>query len=199
MSKDSSTESTGDSTAEINGSDDRYVPRFADAPYGAALGSVAAIMSSIGTLWIGGLMALIVADVIGRNFLDAPITGVAEIAGRSVVAIVFLQVAAAILQKRLTRADFLVRRLEAAAPRTGFVIETIFALVGAVVFALILWASWPKLITSWTGAEYFGVQGVFTIPTYPFRAITVVGSAVATLASLYRAAEEIRQLRKDAP
>ncbi len=185
-----------DSTADI---EDRYVPRFSEAPYGAVLGSVAAVMSSFGTLWIGALMALIVADVIGRNFLNAPITGVAEIAGRSVVAIVFLQVAAAILQKRLTRADFLVRRLEAAAPRTGFVIETVFALVGAVVFALILWASWPKLITAWTGAEYFGVQGVFTIPTYPFRAITVLGSAVAMLASLYRAFQEIRLYRSFAP
>lgn len=171
------------------------VPKFADAPIGACLGSVAAIMSSIGTLCIGGLMVLVVVDVLGRNFFNAPITGVSEIAARTVVAIVFLQVAAAIQQKRLTRADFLVRRLEGNAPRVVFMLEAVFALVGALVFALIFWASWPKLLSAWQSAEFFGVQGVFTIPTAPFRAITVLGSAVACLSALYRVSEEMRSFR----
>jgi len=171
------------------------VPAFADAPVGAVLGGVAAVMSSVGTLCIGGLMALVVADVLGRNFFDAPITGVSEIAARTVVAIVFLQVAAAIQQKRLTRADFLVRRLEIASPRLVCLLEAFFALTGAVVFALIFWASWPKMMDAWQGAEFFGVQGVFTIPTAPFRAITVLGSAVAALSALYRLSEEARSFR----
>ncbi|MFD1344113.1 TRAP transporter small permease subunit [Litorisediminicola beolgyonensis] len=177
-------------------SDDAFVPRFSEAPFGAVLGSVAAVMSSVGTAWIGVLMALIVADVIGRNFLDAPITGVSEIAARSVVAIVFLQVAAAILQKRLTRADFLIRRLEGSSPKAVSLIETFFCLVGAAVFSLVLWASFPKFLDAWTTSEFFGVQGVFTIPTWPFRGITVLGSAVAALAALYRALEEIRTVRR---
>lgn len=174
--------------------EDAYVPRLSDAPVGAVLGTLAAILSSIGTAWIGALMLLIMADVIGRNFLDAPITGVSEIAARSVVAIVFLQVSAAILQRRLTRADFLLRRLEGASPRTLSLFEAAFALVGAVVFALIVWASWPKLASAWTTAEFFGVQGVFTIPTWPFRLITVAGSALASLAALYVAQDELRKL-----
>lgn len=177
---------------------DRFVPSFSDAPVGAVLGSVAAIMFSIGTLCIGGLMVLVVADVLGRNFFDAPITGVSEVAARTVVAIVFLQVAAAIQQKRLTRADFLVRRLERISPRMVCVLEALFALVGALVFALIFWASWPKMMDAWTGAEFFGVQGVFTIPTFPFRAITVFGSAVASLSALYRMVDEMRSFRSKA-
>lgn len=70
------------------------------------------ILAAIGTIGIFALMALIVADVLGRNFFDSPITGVAEIAARSVVAIVFLQIAAAVLAGRMTRADFLVIFLE---------------------------------------------------------------------------------------
>ncbi|GGA15244.1 hypothetical protein GCM10011498_14470 [Amylibacter cionae] len=171
------------------------VPKFADAPVGAVLGTVAAIMSSIGTLCVGALMALVVADVLGRNFFNAPITGVSEIAARTIVAIVFLQVAAAIQQKRLTRADFLVRRFERSSPRFVCLLEIIFALTGAVVFALILWASWPKLIDAWYGSEFFGVQGVFTIPTAPFRAITVFGCAVASLSAFYRVYDEIRSFR----
>lgn len=174
---------------------DRFVPSFAEAPVGAILGIVAAIMFSIGTLCIGGLMGLVVADVLGRNFFDAPITGVSEIAARTVVAIVFLQVAAAIQKKRLTRADFLVRRLERGSPRAVCLLEAFFALTGTIVFALILWASWPKMMDAWTGAEFFGVQGVFIIPTFPFRAITVLGSAVASLSALYRTAEEMRSFQ----
>ena len=178
--------------------DDAYVPRFSEAPFGAVLGSVAAIMSSIGTAWIGVLMAIIVADVVGRNFLDAPITGVSEIAARSVVAIVFLQVAAAILQGRLTRANFLIRRIEGSSPRAAALIEALFCLTGAVVFGLILWASWPKFVDAWTTSEFFGVQGVFTIVTWPFRGITVLGSAVAALAALYRFRDEILTYRRTA-
>ncbi|GAB4519996.1 MAG: hypothetical protein Tsb0019_20750 [Roseibium sp.] len=183
---------TDDSRTEA---DDTYVPVFSEAPFGAVLGGTAAIMSSVGTLAIGALMVLIVADVLGRNFFNAPITGVAEIAARTVVAIVFLQVAAAILQKRLTRADFLVRRLEGVSPKGVCLIEALFALCGAIVFALILWASWPKFASAWATSEFFGVQGVFTIPTWPFRGITVLGSAVAVLAAFYRAREEIRTFR----
>ena len=171
------------------------VPKFADAPIGAVLGTVAAIMSSVGTLCVGLLMVLVVADVLGRNFFDAPITGVSEIAARTIVAIVFLQVAAAIQQRRLTRADFLVRRLESSSPKFICLLEGLFALVGAVVFALIFWASWPKLIDAWQGAEFFGVQGVFTIPTAPFRAITVIGCVVASLSALYSFSDEVRNFR----
>lgn len=172
-----------------------FVPPFSQAPLGAVLGSVAAAMSAIGTAAIGALMLLIVSDVIGRNLLNMPITGVSEIAARTVVAIVFLQVPAAILQKRLTRADFLVRRIERASPSAVALIEALFCLTGAVVFALIVWASWPKFASAWASSEFFGVQGVWTIPTWPFRGITVLGAFTAILAALYRAALEARNLR----
>lgn len=163
-------------------------PSFATAPVGATLGRVANLLSAVGTVWIGLLMVVIVLDVIGRNFLNAPITGVAEIAGRSVVAIVFLQISAAVMQGRLTRADFLIRRIGGASPGAARFLETLFLLVGALVFALILWASWPNMVKAFETSEFFGVQGVFTIPTLPFRAITVMGCAVALLACVYRAA-----------
>ncbi len=175
--------------------EDAFVPQLSEAPVGAVLGSIAAVMSSVGTVWIGALMLLIVADVLGRNFLDAPITGVSEVAARSVVAIVFLQVAAAVLQKRLTRADFFVRMIEGVSPRSVALIEAAFSLAGAVVFALILWASFPNFVDAWSTSEFFGVQGVFTIATWPFRAITVLGSAVASLAALYSAQDDIRRFR----
>jgi TRAP-type mannitol/chloroaromatic compound transport system permease small subunit len=169
--------------------DSRAEPADKAAPglIGTVLSGAAAILSGIGTLWIGALMLLVVADVIGRNFLNAPITGVAEIAGRSVVAIVFLQISHAIMQGRLTRADFLIRGIGARAPVAQRLLERVFALTGAVIFAMIVWAAWGKTVGSWHSGEFFGVQGVFTIPTFPFRAIIVIGAGLASLTCLYRA------------
>ncbi|MFN3937496.1 MAG: TRAP transporter small permease subunit [Gemmobacter sp.] len=145
---------------------------------------IAAALSAVGSVWIVALMLLIVADVIGRSFLNMPITGVAEIAGRSVVAIVFLQLAAAILQGRLTRSDLVIRLIGRASGRAVALLETLFALTAAVAFGLILYAAWPNLIRTWTTAEFFGVQGVFTIPLWPFRALMVGGVGLAVLAAL---------------
>jgi hypothetical protein len=50
-------------------------------------------------------------------------------------------------------------------------------------FALALIA-WPALIESITSKEYFGVQGVVTVPEWPFRALLVLGSAIAAMAYL---------------
>lgn len=153
----------------------------AEAPE-TGFGRMAGIMAAIGTVWIFAMMLLIVADVLGRNFFNSTITGVAEIAGRSVVAIVFLQIASAVASGRMTRADFLIRIIEDRAPGLAVLLEKLFALMGAVVFLLIAYASWPDLASSWATNDFFGVQGIFTIPTWPFRAIIVIGAVAAAVA-----------------
>ena len=151
-------------------------------PVVRAFAVLAHVVAAIGTLWILVLMGVIVADVLGRNFLDSPISGVAEVAGRSVVAIVFLQITSAVLGGGLTRADFLTRVIERSAPLVMRVLNVLFALTGALVFAAIVYASYPDLIAAWRRAEFFGVPGVWTVPTYPFRAIIVIGAAGAATA-----------------
>ncbi len=145
---------------------------------------LAHILAAIGTIWILVLMFVIVADVLGRNFFDSPITGVAEVAGRSVVAIVFLQITAAIMSGRMTRADFLTRIIARRAPLIMRIMSVLFSLAGALVFAAIAYATWPDFIASWRRGEFFGVPGVWTIPTYPFRGVILVGASGAALAYL---------------
>lgn len=139
---------------------------------------------ALGSIWTVALMGLIVADVIGRSFLDRPITGVAEIAARSVAAIVFLQVSAAILSQRLTQADFLLLLLQHYNPGLVRALNVVFALTSALVFGLILYAAWPGTVTTLQTGEFFGVQGVFTIPLWPFRMILCAGAGLALLSSL---------------
>lgn len=155
---------------------------------------VAELLSALGSIWIVGLMLLIVADVIGRSFLDHPITGVAEVAARSVAAIVFLQLAAAILHGRLTRADFLLRLIAAHSRRAEILLDVLFALAAAAVFAGIVYAAWPSTVSAWATGEFFGVQGVFTIPLWPFRGILSGGAGLATLAALVVAWRELRKI-----
>lgn len=155
---------------------------------------VAAALSMIGTIWIALLMFVIVVDVLGRNFFNSPITGVAEVAARSVVAIAFLQVSAAVLDGRMTRSDMLLRVFAYFSPRVSAVLEFLFALVGALVFLAVAYAVWPDTLRAYTTNEYFGVRGVFTIPTLPFRAIIILGAVFAAFAYLAVAVQHLRQI-----
>ena len=152
-------------------------------------------VAAVGTIWIFAIMLLIVADVVGRNFLGAPITGVAEIAARSVVAIVFLMLPAAVLSGTLIRADFLLRLLEMHSERLPHILDAIFAIVGAILFALIALAAWPDTFDAWRTSEFFGVRGVWTLPTLPFRLIVVFGSAASAFACVATLIESVSNIR----
>jgi TRAP-type mannitol/chloroaromatic compound transport system permease small subunit len=142
------------------------------------------LLAAVGTAWIFVLMLLVVADVVGRNLLDAPITGVAEFAARSVASIVFLQLAAAICTGRMTRSDFLLRMIGRRSPGALKAIEVFNVVVGALLFVALAVIAWPEFTAAFQAAEYFGVQGVYTVPTWPFRLLIVVGSVFAALAYL---------------
>lgn len=155
------------------------------------LGQLTHVVAAVGTIWTFLLMFLIVADVIGRSFLSMPITGVAEIAAHSIVAIVFLQLASTVHARRMTRADFLMERFEKGAPAFARLLEAFFLFIGAFMTALIAYASWKPLAAAYAASEYFGVRGVFTIPTWPFRAIIVGGAALAAIVFLVQSAQEL--------
>ena len=145
---------------------------------------VSNVLAAVGTVWIFCMMLLIVADVLGRNFFDTPITGVAEFAARSVASIVFLQLASAIASGRMTRSDFLLNFIDRFSPRTVKLLEVFNVCVGAFLFLALAYISWPHLIEAMEINEFFGVQGVFTVVTWPFRALIVLGSVMAAAAYL---------------
>ena len=120
-------------------------------------------------------MALVNADVIGRNLFLAPIDGVNEIIELSLVGIVFLQLGDATRHGRLTRSDgffnFMVKRK----PKIGRMMGTIFDLLGAFFMGLILWGATPMFIESWEGDFYEGQEGVFTAPVWPVNLVIVIG------------------------
>lgn len=142
------------------------------------------LLASVGTAWIFLIMCLVVADVIGRDFLDAPITGVAEFSARSVASIVFLQLAAAVCSGRMTRSDFLLNLIAKRSPAAVTVLDVLNAVVGAALFAALAAIAWPELRNSLSTGEFYGVQGVYSVPAWPFRGLIVAGSAAAALCYL---------------
>ncbi len=166
-------------------------------PLKRGLQAVFNAVAAIGTVWIFAIMLLIVADVVGRNFLAAPITGVAEISARSVVAIVFLMLPAATLNGTLIRADFLLRGIRLYSRRAVHVLDTLFALIGAVLFVLVAIAAWPDTHEAWVSSEFFGVRGVWTLPTLPFHLLVVLGSGATSIAFVTVAFESAKLAKSE--
>ena len=162
-----------------------------DAPPESALrrglGVVLASLNNLGTIWIMGLMLLVCADVVGRSGFNRPIDGVSEIAAFSVVGIVFLQAAATVHSGRMTQSTMMLDWVAQRSGRIRNLIEAGYMLIGAAMFALIVRATWPLLQRSIERQEFFGVPGLFTMPTWPIRLIMVIGSTAVVLVYLVKA------------
>jgi hypothetical protein len=94
----------------------------------------------------------------------------------------------------MTRADFLIDRILRAAPALGRGMEIAFMLIGAAVMGFIAQAAWDPMWNSIARGEFFGVQGLFTVPTWPFRALIALGGLAGALAYLVLVGTEARRL-----
>lgn len=155
-----------------------------DGPGGAVArlwGAVVDGFAAVGTLMIGVLMVIICADIVARNSLGASLPLVSELGAFLVVTLVALQLAATIRAGRLARTEFLLDRVEQRAPRVAALMHVVFNLTGAAVLGTIAWATVRIFEKDWTAVEFIGVQGIATLPTWPFRVLILLGFAVAAI------------------
>ena len=160
----------------------------------AGVAQLTGLVSGAASIWIFCLMLLICADIFGRTVLNAPVQGVAEIVANSIVAIVFLQAAHALMTGRMTRTDILIGYLEEERPFAAALIRIVFHIAGVFVFAVIAQGTWPKLVDAWVEDEFFGAQGVFTAPIWPIKACLFGGSLLTCLAFLVQILKDIKTL-----
>lgn len=146
-----------------------------------ALDALTQGLNVIGSVLILLLMALVGVDVAGRNFAGAPVAGVPEMVTLSIVAIVFLQIPAALRAGRMTRSDALLATLEKRAPSLSRALETLFDLASMAVLGVIVYASWPMFVRAWTRNDFIGAVGSFTAPTWPVKAMLILGASVLIL------------------
>lgn len=159
-----------------------------------AVSALTGFVSGAASIWIFCLMLLICADIIGRSLFNAPVQGVAEIVANSIVAIVFLQAAHALMCGRMTRTDILLGWLEEDRPFAAAAFKLVFNVAGIVVFALIAQGTWPKLVDAWVEGEFFGAQGVFTAPVWPIKACLFGGALLTCLAFAAQVLVDVKDL-----
>ena len=164
----------------------------AQAHLAGGFGRATSVLSAVGTGWILFLMALICADVVGRDAFNTPILGVAEMVQFSIVGIVFLQLPQTLRTGGLTRSDVLLAGILKRWPRGGQVLTALFDLTGAVLFAVIFTTTLPLLTAAYQNSEFYGSTGVVQIPTWPLKALIVLGCATMTVQFLLHAWRDIR-------
>lgn len=160
------------------------------------LGAVTSLLNAIGSAWIFGLMLMMLGDMGARLLFNRPIAGVAEVAGLSIVGIVYLQLASAVQSGRMTRADFMADWVARHAPRMGHLMTSAFQLLGACTMAGLAWVSVHPLRSAWTDQETLGTAGVFLVATWPFRGMVVLGATLAAVCYLLRAGHALARLRE---
>ena len=144
----------------------------------AAFSQLTIFLNALGALLIVGLMAAVNADVIGRYVFNAPLQGIPELAPLCIVAILFLQVANCQRTGQMIRSDSLLIKLHQAKPRLAIALDAVYHLTGALLFLAIAWAVFPSAVDAWQSGDFVGVQGLFTLPTWPTKAAVVFGCVI---------------------
>ena len=91
------------------------------------------ISNAVGTIWIFGIMMMIMVDIIGRKFFGLPVRGVVLIVSHSIVGIIFLQLASSLEVGRITRTSVFIGRLLKTRPFAGAVYQFLFHSHGAII------------------------------------------------------------------
>jgi len=136
-------------------------------------------LAALGTVMILVLMAMIACDVVARNLMGASLPLISELGALTLVMIVYLQLGTTIRNNRLARTDFFFALMDGRSPRLSAFVSGFWDLFGIAVCAGIAWSTWGILAKDFGHGEYIGVTGVVTLQTWPFRALILLGAAVA--------------------
>ncbi len=158
------------------------------------LGLVILSFNGVAAVWVLLMMLAVVSDVLGRFLFNAPIGGTTEMVTMSVVAVLYLQLSYTLRSGSMTRSDALITRLIVKRPRSGYTLNIVFYLAGAVLMGAIMFVAWPKWIDAYSNDFYVGVVGVFAFPDWPRLLIVFVGCGLTGCQFLMLAAKETQKV-----
>ena len=153
------------------------------------------VLNAIGTAWIFVLMLAINADVFSRFLFNAPISGVPLVVEMSIIAIVFLQLTAALRGGRMTRADVLIAKLLDRRPQLGTALQAIYHAIGFALMVVLFHFSRPFLEKAWRRDTYAGLEGDFTLPVWPLKALILLGAAICAIQFARQVGIDFRSMR----
>jgi TRAP-type C4-dicarboxylate transport system permease small subunit len=142
---------------------------------------VAHLFNTVAILVIFALALLVFFDVLGRFLFGQPIRGTHEIVANLVVGFFFLQLPFGIFTGSMVRATVL---LNALAPIGRRVANSVNALIGIIVFAVLAYATWSPLKQAIEVGAYEG-EGVLRVPQWPVLLTIVLMGALAAVSYLF--------------
>jgi TRAP-type C4-dicarboxylate transport system permease small subunit len=116
------------------------------------------------------------ADVVGTQFLGAPVPGALEITESTMVLIVFGALAYAQMQRAHIRVEILYSYV---GPRGKAFMDAVTHVVALVFFALLAWQGYGEALYSWAIRE--STLGYIRFPLYPARSLLLLGTALLLL------------------
>jgi TRAP-type mannitol/chloroaromatic compound transport system permease small subunit len=158
-----------------------------------SLGGLGAVLNGIGSGWIFVLLILINTDIIGRAVFNSPLRGVPEIVGMTIVGCVFLQLAHAIRNDRLTRSEIILTRLTKY-PQFRRGLEAVYNLLGAFILVVLFVYSIPMFTVAWRTDEFIGAEGDFMAPVWPIKLIIVIGSLLGAIQCMLNCHTNFREM-----
>lgn len=144
-------------------------------------GMLAVGLSMAGTILIVVMAIGVNVDILGRDFFNQPLPGVTEFLGLAIVAVVFLQMANTAREDRHISNDLVMSAVAKKNPKVAFFFYGVFQLVGALLFALIVWFVIPNFLENYRGNYFKGTSGYVEIPIWPFIGTVIVGATAAAI------------------
>jgi C4-dicarboxylate transporter, DctQ subunit len=123
------------------------------------------------------LSFLVCADVIGRVLFNSPVKGTPEIVSMSIVIICFLLAGYSVQSGSMLQADILVGLFGQRGPWISVLLSGV---LGAALFALIVWGSIEPSLHAWNSGEFEG-EGALRIPVWPARFVVMFGSLLVAV------------------
>ena len=139
--------------------------------------TVTRVCSTVAAFWAMALAFLILWDITGRTFFNAPFDGTIEIVANSMVSILFLQLPYTIYRGAHLRTTVVYQNL----PNIGRRLIDIFvAILGIWFFWSVAVGGWEDMIIGWEVDEREG-EGSIRVPIYPVRSLIIVFAIVSML------------------
>jgi len=177
---------------------DLEAPPAASSPT-SLFGKLVDGLNAAGSVVIGAVMLLMCADVLLRNLFNQPLEGVAEMVAASIIIIVFLQLPSTLRHGRMSRADLFIDPFIQKRPVAGRRLRAVFSLFGVFACGVIAYATWPLLTKAWIDSEFFGIEGVFTMPVWPMRAVVFLGAALAAIQYVLLVIQDLKPVLEGRP
>ena len=134
--------------------------------------SVFKVMHAAAFIALMAMMAVVVANIIGRIFFKAPVMGTLEIAGFSGVIFVAVAVGFAQRERRNVYVDIVVKHFPT---RVRLLVDSFTYLLGLIGVGFLLWAVTESAFEAMFDGE---ITLMLSVKTYPFRFIWAAGLLV---------------------